>query len=138
MTGFQHFPIPFREMKRFKQRTRAGFTLIELLIVVTIIGILMTIVGTAGFALLTDAEVKRTRTIFRAWVTQLYQYRETYKHFPPVLLQHSEEGEPVVIGEDYVDNHDKFIAALKGMKWNRDGKEWSALDGVFRDQNKRI
>lgn len=124
-------------MKRFKPRARTGFTLIELLIVVTIIGILMTIVGTAGFALLTDAEVKKTRTIFRAWVTQLYQYRETYKHFPPVLLQHEEEGEPVEIGKDYEDNHDKFVAALKGMKWDRDGGSWSALDGAFRDQNKR-
>ena len=122
-------------MNRFKQRARWGFTLIELLIVICIIGILMSIVGTAGFALLTDAETEKTRTVFRAWVTQLHQYRETYKHFPPVLLQH-EEGKAVEIGEDYEDNHDKFIAALKGRKWDRDNRSWLPLDDL-RDQNKR-
>ena len=122
-------------MNRLKERFRSGFTLIELLIVITIIGILMTIVGTAGFSLLTDAEGKKTRSIFRAWVTQLYQYKETYKHFPPVLLQH-EEGKAVELGEDYEDNHDKFLAALKGRKWDRDNRAWLPLDNL-RNQNKR-
>ena len=112
-----------------------GFTLIELLIVITIIGILMAIVGTAGFGLLTDAEEQKTKAVFLAWVTQLHQYKETYKHFPPVLLQF-EEGKAVELGREFEDNHDKFVASLKGKKWDRNSRNWLPLDN-FRDQNKR-
>ena len=115
--------------------TLRGFTLIELLIVITIIGILMAIVGTAGFGLLTDAEEQKTKAVFRAWVTQLHQYKETYKHFPPVLLQF-EEGKAVELGREFEDNHDKFVASLKGKKWDRNSRNWLPLEN-FRDQNKR-
>ena len=47
-------------MNSINKATVRGFTLIELLIVITIIGILMAIVGTAGFGLLTDAEEQKT------------------------------------------------------------------------------
>ncbi len=122
-------------MNSTNKGTLRGFTLIELLIVITIIGILMAIVGTAGFGLLTDAEEQKTKAVFRAWVTQLHQYKETYKHFPPVLLQF-EEGKAVELGREFEDNHDKFVAALKGKKWDRNGRNWLPLDN-FRDQNKR-
>ena len=95
----------------------------------------MAIVGTAGFGLLTDAEEQKTKAVFRAWVTQLHQYKETYKHFPPVLLQF-EEGKAVELGREFEDNHDKFVASLKGKKWDRNSRNWLPLEN-FRDQNKR-
>jgi prepilin-type N-terminal cleavage/methylation domain-containing protein len=122
--------------KRFTAKRRSGFTLIELLVVITIIGILAGIMFNSGlFSFLKSAEVKKTKSIFRAWVTQIYQYKETYKHFPPVLLQ-KKEGEPLEIGQDYQEDHDRFLAALKGREWDRSNNSWIVLD-QYRDENKR-
>ena len=122
--------------KRFTTKRRSGFTLIELLVVITIIGILAGIMFNSGlFSFLKSAEVKKTKSIFRAWVTQIYQYKETYKHFPPVLLQ-KKEGEPLEIGQGYQQDHDRFLAALKGREWDRTNNSWIALD-QYRDENKR-
>jgi prepilin-type N-terminal cleavage/methylation domain-containing protein len=125
--------------KRFPNHRRNGFTLIELLVVISIIGILAGIMISSGlFSFLSDAEAKKTKSIFRAWVTQIYQYKETYKHFPPVLLQ-KKEGEPLEIGEEFEEEHDRFIAALKGREVERSGDSaitWSELDS-YRDENKR-
>jgi prepilin-type N-terminal cleavage/methylation domain-containing protein len=122
--------------KRFTTKRRSGFTLIELLVVITIIGILAGIMFNSGlFAFLKSAEVKKTKSIFRAWVTQIYQYKETYKHFPPVLLQ-NKEGEPLEIGQEYQEDHDRFLAALKGREWDRTNNSWIPLD-QYRDENKR-
>jgi prepilin-type N-terminal cleavage/methylation domain-containing protein len=122
--------------KRFTTKRRSGFTLIELLVVITIIGILAGIMFNSGlFAFLKSAEVKKTKSIFRAWVTQIYQYKETYKHFPPVLLQ-NKEGEPLEIGQEYEEDHDRFLAALKGREWDRTNNSWIPLD-QYRDENKR-
>tara|TARA_Y100000588_G_C13959098_1_gene797921 strand:+ start:112 stop:804 length:693 start_codon:yes stop_codon:yes gene_type:complete len=125
--------------KRFPNHRRNGFTLIELLVVISIIGILAGIMISSGlFSFLSDAEAKKTKSIFRAWVTQIYQYKETYKHFPPVLLQ-KKEGEPLEIGEENEEEHDRFIAALKGREVERSGDgaiTWSDLDS-YRDENKR-
>jgi prepilin-type N-terminal cleavage/methylation domain-containing protein len=122
--------------KRFTAKRRSGFTLIELLVVITIIGILAGIMFNSGlFSFLKSAEVKKTKSIFRAWVTQIYQYKETYKHFPPVLLQ-KKEGEPLEIGQGYQEDHDRFLAALKGREWDRTNNSWIALD-QYRDENKR-
>ena len=116
--------------KRFTAKRRSGFTLIELLVVITIIGILAGIMFNSGlFSFLKSAEVKKTKSIFRAWVTQIYQYKETYKHFPPVLLQ-KKEGEPLEIGQGYQQDHDRFLAALKGREWDRTNNSWIALDGL--------
>jgi len=122
--------------KRFTSKRRSGFTLIELLVVITIIGILAGIMFNSGlFSFLKSAEVKKTKSIFRAWVTQIYQYKETYKHFPPVLLQ-NKEGEPLEIGSEYEKEHDRFLAALKGREWDRTNNSWVVLD-QYRDENKR-
>ena len=122
--------------KRFTSKRRSGFTLIELLVVITIIGILAGIMFNSGlFSFLKSAEVKKTKSIFRAWVTQIYQYKETYKHFPPVLLQ-NKEGEPLEIGPEYEKEHDRFLAALKGREWDRTNNSWVVLD-QYRDENKR-
>ena len=122
--------------KRFTTKRRSGFTLIELLVVITIISILAGIMFNSGlFSFLKSAEVKKTKSIFRAWVTQIYQYKETYKHFPPVLLQ-KKEGEPLEIGQDYQEDHDRFLAALKGREWDRSNNSWIVLD-QYRDENKR-
>jgi len=125
----------------------SGFTLIELLVVISIIGILAGILISSGlFSFLSDAEAKKTKSIFRAWVTQIYQYKETYKHFPPVLLQ-KQEGEPLEIGPDYEEEHDRFLAALKGREAVRgtvkevDGEKYASITWVpldsYRDENKR-
>ena len=125
--------------KRFSTHRRTGFTLIELLVVISIIGILAGILISSGlFSFLSDAEAKKTKSIFRAWVTQIYQYKETYKHFPPVILQ-KKEGEPLEIGEEYEEDHDRFLAALKGREVERSsegGITWAPLDSL-RDENKR-
>tara|TARA_B100001094_G_scaffold143847_1_gene139334 strand:+ start:2490 stop:3074 length:585 start_codon:yes stop_codon:yes gene_type:complete len=87
------------------------------------------------FSFLKSAEVKKTKSIFRAWVTQIYQYKETYKHFPPVLLQ-NQEGDPLEIGQNFQEVHDRFLAALKGREWDRTNNSWIPLD-QYRDENKR-
>jgi prepilin-type N-terminal cleavage/methylation domain-containing protein len=114
-----------------------GFTLIELLVVIAVIGILMGMVGPRVFDLLTGSKVKKSQSIFRSWVTQLYQYKEYYKYFPPFLLE-EDEGKPVVLS-DNEEFHDSFIIALKGMQWNPNGQEWLALDqgSELRKQNRK-
>ena len=114
-----------------------GFTLIELLVVIAVIGILMGMVGPRVFDLLTGSKVKKSQSIFRSWVTQLYQYKEYYKYFPPFLLE-EDEGKPIVLSENE-EFHDSFIIALKGMQWNPNGQEWLALDqgSELRKQNRK-
>jgi prepilin-type N-terminal cleavage/methylation domain-containing protein len=113
-----------------------GFTLIELLVVIAVIGILMGMVGPRVFDLLTSSKVKKSQSIFRSWVTQLYQYREHYKYFPPFLLE-EDEGKPVLLSE--TDNHDSFIVALKGMQWDPSAQEWISLEqgSELRKQNRK-
>jgi prepilin-type N-terminal cleavage/methylation domain-containing protein len=125
--------------KKSSAKKLTGFTLIELLVVISIIGILAGILISSGlFSFLSDAEAKKTKSVFRAWVTQIFQYKETYKHFPPVLLQ-KKEGEPLEIGEEYEEDHDRFLAALKGREVERSSEgaiTWAPLDSL-RDENKR-
>ena len=123
-------------MKKKHSKLR-GFTLIELLVVIAVIGILMGMVGPRVFDLLTSSKVKKSQSIFRSWVTQLYQYKEYYKYFPPFLLE-EKEGEPVLLSENE-DFHDSFIIALKGMQWDPDSQEWLALEqgSELRKQNRK-
>ena len=125
--------INFMRNKKSKLR---GFTLIELLVVIAVIGILMGMVGPRVFDLLTNSKVKKSQSIFRSWVTQLYQYKEFYKYFPPFLLE-EEEGKPLLLSEEI--NHDSFIVALRGMKWDPDTSEWQpvAQGSELRDQNRK-
>ena len=120
-------------MKMNRKKT-SGFTLIELLVVIVIIGILMGIVGPKVFDLLSGSKVTKTQSVFRAWVTQLYQYKEFYRYFPPFLL---EEDEGVSFSLEEEENHEAFIAALRGMKWNPSSLSWESLDGELKDQNKK-
>ena len=119
---------------KMKRKKKSGFTLIELLVVISIIGILMGIVGPKVFDLLAGSKVTKTQSVFRAWVTQLYQYKEFYRYFPPFLLK-EDEGVSVSLEEE--ENHDAFIAALRGMKWNPSSLSWESLDGDLVDQNKK-
>lgn len=122
-------------MRNKKSKLR-GFTLIELLVVIAVIGILMGMVGPRVFDLLTNSKVKKSQSIFRSWVTQLYQYKEFYKYFPPFLLEEA-EGKPLLLSEEI--NHDSFIVALRGMKWDPDTSEWQPLaqGSELRDQNRK-
>ena len=99
--------INFMKNKQSKIR---GFTLIELLVVIAVIGILMGMVGPKVFDLLTSSKVKKSQAVFRSWVTQLHQYKEFYKYFPPFLLE-EDEGKPLLLSDDT--NHESFIIALK-------------------------
>ena len=119
-----------------KQSKLRGFTLIELLVVIAVIGILMGMVGPKVFDLLTSSKVKKSQSIFRSWVTQLYQYKEFYKYFPPFLLE-EDEGVTMLLSEE--ENHESFIVALKGMKWDPDLSEWQPVEqgSELRGQNRK-
>ena len=120
--------------KIMKKRNKNGFTLIELLVVIAILGVLMGLIGPKVFDLLSGSKGTKTQAIFRAWVTQLYQYKEHYKYFPPFLLE-EEEGEPVLLSDD--EAHASFIAALKGMQWDVGNQSWSKLDDDMLKQNRK-
>jgi len=122
-------------MKNKQSKTR-GFTLIELLVVIAVIGILMGMVGPKVFDLLSSSKVKKSQAVFRSWVTQLHQYKEFYKYFPPFLLE-EDEGKPLLLSDDT--NHESFIIALKGMKWEPNSSEWQPLEqgSELRDQNRK-
>ena len=116
-----------------KKRIKNGFTRIELLVVIAILGLLMGLLGPKVFELLGGANATKTQAVFRSWVTQLYQYKEFYKYFPPFLLER-EEGVPVVLSEsDEV--HNSFVASLRGMKWTPGTKSWEKLTDDLLNQN---
>ncbi len=96
----------------------------------------MGMVGPKVFDLLTSSKVKKSQSIFRSWVTQLYQYKEFYKYFPPFLLE-EDEGVPMLLSDS--ENHESFIIALKGMRWDPDLTEWQPIDqgSELRDQNRK-
>ena len=53
----------------------------------------------------------------------------------PFLLQ-NEEGEAVLLSENDA-NHEKFLAALKGKKWNSTSLAWESLTGELLDENRK-
>ena len=115
------------------KKKNSGFTLIELLVVISIIGILMGIVGPKVFDLLSSSKATKTQAVFRSWVTQLYQYQQFYKYFPPFLLDDKQEGESYDLSENQY--HDSFIAAMRGMSWNVDSLMWEDLTDELLEQN---
>ena len=117
-----------------KNKNKKGFTLIELLVVIAILGVLMGLIGPKVFDVLSGSKATKTQAVFRAWVTQLYKYKEHYKYFPPFLLQ-EDEGEPIVLSDD--EAHSSFIAALKGMQWDVGSQSWSKLDDTLLKQNRK-
>jgi len=117
-----------------KNKNTKGFTLIELLVVIAILGVLMGLIGPKVFDLLSGSKGTKTQAIFKSWVTQLYQYKEYYKYFPPFLLE-NEEGDPLMLTDD--ESHAAFIAALKGMQWDVGSQSWSKLDDDMLRENKK-
>ena len=117
-----------------KNKNIKGFTLIELLVVIAILGVLMGLIGPKVFDLLSGSKGTKTQAIFKSWVTQLYQYKEYYKYFPPFLLE-NEEGDPLMLTDD--ESHAAFIAALKGMHWDVGSQSWSKLDDDMLRENKK-
>ena len=91
-----------------------AFTLIELLVVLTIIAILVSIVVPVVAGIVDDAKAEKTRSVFRAWATQLHQYKEKYKFFPPCIVK---EAQPFDLSNDQ--QCEDFLVALKGMELNQ-------------------
>jgi len=120
--------------KTHKNPKNSGFTLIELLVVISIIGILMGIIGPKVFDLLSGSKGTKTQAVFKSWVTQIYQYKQHYKYFPPFLLEEG-EGVPANLSED--EKHDAFIASLQGKSWNADNFTWESLSGDLLEQNRK-
>ena len=122
-------------MKKTQQNpNKSGFTLIELLVVISIMGILMGIIGPKVFDLLSGSKGTKTQAVFKSWVTQIYQYKQHYKYFPPFLLE-EDEGVPSNLSVD--EQHDAFIASLRGRSWNSDSFTWESLSGDLLDQNRK-
>jgi len=112
-----------------RRGSRCGFTLLELLIVITIIGILAGILIPNLTDLVTSAEKTKTEASFKAYLTALTQYKETYNYYPPLF----ESEEPVDLADS--DNKEKFIMALKGRKLV--GDKWEPLDEGDEARNNR-
>ena len=115
---------------------KSGFTLIELLVVIAILGVLMGLLGPKVFDLLSGSNATKTQAVFKSWVTQIYQYKSEYNHYPEFLLRASEEGVPVLLSEE--ENHNKFIAALKGMQWQVESQTWTPLSEELETQNPKM
>ena len=59
----------------------------------------MGIIGPKVFDLLSGSKGTKTQATFKAWVTQIYQYKQHYKYFPPFLLEDA-EGIPADLSDD--------------------------------------
>ena len=113
-----------------------GFTLIELLVVIAIIGIIMAIAIPSYTGIIDSARTTDTRASFTKWASALNKYKTDKGHFPPFLLK-EQEGVPVILGPENQVEHDSFIAAIKGKKWNTDNLSWEKLEGDLLKQNNK-
>jgi len=118
-------------LKRTRSHRR-GFTLLELLIVITIIGILASILIPNLTDLIGGAEKTKTKAAFSGYIAALTNYKSQYKYYPPLFSSE----EPVDLSVS--GNGLKFIMALKGKKLV--GDRWESLSGddVKYNRNNRL
>jgi prepilin-type N-terminal cleavage/methylation domain-containing protein len=117
---------------KMRRKLSMGFTLIELLVVIAIIGVLMGIVGPKVFDLLITSEKTKHSAIVNSWVTSLVGYKSHYGYFPPFLYE-NEEGVPVLVDSD--EQHDSFLASMKGKSRNGGSGAWESLSESLQNQN---
>ncbi|MFP6901005.1 MAG: hypothetical protein VCA36_08675, partial [Opitutales bacterium] len=86
-----------------------------------IIGILVGILIPNLTDLIAGAEKTKTKAAFKAYLTAITQYKQTYNYYPRFF----EDEEPVDLGISA--NRDKFIMSLKGKKLV--GDRWQELNG---------
>ena len=121
-------------MKNKKESRTSGFTLIELLVVISIIGILVSIAIPSYNGIIDWAHSTDTEARFAKWGGAMSRYHDENGYFPPFLLD-EDEGVPVVLSREHQDDHDSFVVALSGKKWNTDTKLWETkLDGALKKQ----
>ena len=119
---------------RKKESRSGGFTLIELLVVIAIIGILVSIAIPSYNGIIDWAHATDTEGRFAKWGGALSRYHDENGYFPPFLLD-EDEGVPVVLSPEYQDDHDSFVVALAGRKWDTTTKLWeNTLDGALKKQ----
>jgi len=120
-------------MKKTNSRKR-GFTLIELLVVIAIIGILVSIAIPSYNGIIDWTHATDTEGRFTKWGGALSRYHDENGYFPPFMLQ-EDEGVPVILSAENQEDHDCFVAALAGKKWNTNTKLWeSKIEGVYKEQ----
>jgi len=111
-----------------------GFTLIELLVVISIIGILVSIAIPSYNGIIDWAHSTDTKGRFSKWGGALSRYHDENGYFPP-FLSDEDEGVPVVLSPDEQENHDSFVVALAGRKWDAKTKLWDKdIDGALKKQ----
>ena len=108
--------------------------MIELLVVIAIIGILVSIAIPSYNGIIDWAHATDTEGRFAKWGGALSRYHDENGYFPPFLLD-EDEGVPVVLSPEYQDDHDSFVVALAGRKWDTTTKLWeNTLDGALKKQ----
>ena len=80
---------------QFHPASHRAFTLIEMLVVITIIGILATLVGAAAHRAIINAQKVRTKSALMDIVTGINNYRSEYNHLPLPPGQTSEDAIPL-------------------------------------------
>ena len=121
-------------MKKNTKSRSDGFTLIELLVVIAIIGILLSIAIPSYNGIIDWTKATDTEARFAKWGGALSRYHDENGYFPPFLLE-DDEGVPIVLSPEHQDDHDSFVVALAGRKWNTRTKLWeTTLDGALKDQ----
>ena len=132
-----------RTTKTSDSRSRQGFTLIEIMVVITILGLLLTVVGTSAWNKLRESKVTITRArINNLANVALQDYRRHYNRLPDSLeelLQPSDKnfGEPYARPIDLKDSWENDMrytrisnSKFKVVSLGADGTEGGETDDV--------